>query len=286
MTTEEINKLKSISIRGRFAYGLLCLELLKSKLNQNLSELDSLVNKMWIMTNSDKLGWWQNEFIENNPLVMLADHKLMKEGRVSFEQIGFETVKNELEFENRIAFLSQLKNPIPQVIDKLCDIANNNISAGCGEFSELTLTPTLELIRILDESNEATRPNINIVKFSKYTENNGWGNKFDRAQFNKQNMPIYPPRNEPIRKIEILEKRELELEKCIRTNASPEKTGNKAEKLREAQLNLIKARLALIKPYRLQDQTEDKLKLKEKLEKERIEWEKKSIKEIIESYKE
>ena len=43
-------------------------------------------------------------------------------------------------------------------------------------------------------------------------------------------MPIYPPRNEPIRKIEILEKRELELEKCIRTNASPEKTGNKAEK--------------------------------------------------------
>lgn len=99
-------------------------------------------------------------------------------------------------------------------------------------------------------------------------------------------MPIYPPRNEPIRKIEILEKRELELEKCIRTNASPEKTGNKAEKLREAQLNLIKARLALIMPYKLEDQTDDKMKLKEKLEIERSEWEEKSIKEIIESYKE
>ena len=99
-------------------------------------------------------------------------------------------------------------------------------------------------------------------------------------------MPIYPPRNEPIRKIEILEKRELELEKCIRTNASPEKTGNKADKLREAQLNLIKARLALIKPYRLEDQTDDKMRLKEKLEIERIEWEGKAIIDIIDSYKE
>ena len=56
--------------------------------------------------------------------------------------------------------------------------------------------------------------------------------------------------------------------------------------MREAQLNLIKARLALIKPYKLEDQTDDKMRLKEKLEIERSEWEKKSIKEIIESYKE
>lgn len=99
-------------------------------------------------------------------------------------------------------------------------------------------------------------------------------------------MPIYPPRNEPIRKIEILEKRELELEKCIRTNASIEKTKNKAEKLREAQLNLIMARLALIKPYKFEDQTPIKEQLKEKLKKEIIEWESKSVETIIEMYKE
>ena len=75
-------------------------------------------------------------------------------------------------------------------------------------------------------------------------------------------MPIYPPRNEPIRKIEILEKRELELLKCNRINASLQKKLNKAEKVREAQLNLIKARLALIKPYKLEDKTEANEKLK------------------------
>jgi len=99
-------------------------------------------------------------------------------------------------------------------------------------------------------------------------------------------MPIYPPRNEPIRKIEILEKRELELEKCIRTNASAEKTRNKAEKLIEAQLNLIKARLALIKPYKLEDRTEAKEQLRIKLQKEIKAWENKSLEKIIAEYKE
>lgn len=42
-------------------------------------------------------------------------------------------------------------------------------------------------------------------------------------------MPIYPPRNEPIRKLEILEKRELEFEKCLRTNPSTQKIKSKAE---------------------------------------------------------
>ena len=99
-------------------------------------------------------------------------------------------------------------------------------------------------------------------------------------------MPIYPPRNEPIRKIEVLEKREMELLKCIRTNASKVKTNNKAEKVREAQLNLLKARITLIKPYKLDDITVKNEKLRTKLEKEIRVWKDKSISTIIDEYKE
>lgn len=99
-------------------------------------------------------------------------------------------------------------------------------------------------------------------------------------------MPIYPPRNEPIRKIEILEKREMELLKCIRTNASTEKTNNKAEKVREAQLNLIKARLTLIKPFKTDDKTEQTDILETKLQKEIKLWKDKLIESIINEYKE
>ena len=98
-------------------------------------------------------------------------------------------------------------------------------------------------------------------------------------------MPLYPPRKEPIRKIQILEKRVMELLKCIRTNASEEKTKSKAEKIREAQLNLLKARLALIKPYKLDDKTEEKEILRIKLLKEIKLWQSKTLEVIIHKYK-
>jgi hypothetical protein len=180
MTEIEINQLKTISIRGRFAYGLMCLEYLVDKLNPDLTELELLIRRMWKMTNIDKLGWWQNEFVENNPIVMLADYELMKSGKITFAQIGLETIKSEKEFENRISFMKLLKEPIPQVIDKLTQIANQNISAGCGKYSELTLDPTIELINIIENSRIIKTPEIEKVKFSKFTENNGWGNKFSR----------------------------------------------------------------------------------------------------------
>jgi hypothetical protein len=180
MRTEEINRLKSVSIRGRIAYGLLCLENLNSKLNNDQPELEQLINNLWRTMNSDNLGWWQNEYIENNPKTMIADYELMISGNVAFEQIGLETIKTKTEFIERIAFLKQLKNPIPEVLDKLCDIANQNISAGTGEFSELTLNPTIELIEIIEGANLITLPKIDIVEFSKFSENNGWGDSFER----------------------------------------------------------------------------------------------------------
>lgn len=97
-------------------------------------------------------------------------------------------------------------------------------------------------------------------------------------------MPIYPPRNEPVRKIEILEKRIIELKKCIRLNAFEEKLVNKAEKVREAQLNLIRARLFLLKPYSSELKFEAKEKTTKKLEKEYINWEGKLVELIIEEF--
>jgi len=179
MTAEKINRLKNISIRGRVAYGLLCLENLKSKLNKDLTELDILIKDLWKMTNSDKLGLWQNIFVENNPILMIADYELMKSGKVTFEQIGLETIKAEKEFSERITFLSRLKTPIPEVLNKLCEIANQNISAGTGQFSESTLNPTIELIEIIENTNVVDLPKIDAVEFSKFEENNGWGDKFD-----------------------------------------------------------------------------------------------------------
>jgi len=91
-------------------------------------------------------------------------------------------------------------------------------------------------------------------------------------------MPSYVPRNEPIKKVEILEKRINDLQKSKRSNHSVEKINNKCEKVRTAKLNLIKARLSLLKSYRHED--ESKLKVIEKLEGEYDGWESLSIEQI------
>lgn len=93
-------------------------------------------------------------------------------------------------------------------------------------------------------------------------------------------MPIYPPRNNPTKKIEILDNRILDFQKCVKQNCSEEKLSNKAEKVKIAKLNLIKARLKLLQTYREEDINESKTKLIGKLNEEKQMWESITLKEI------
>lgn len=98
-------------------------------------------------------------------------------------------------------------------------------------------------------------------------------------------MPIYPPRNTPIRKKEILHKREIDFLKNLNLGCSLEKAIKLAEKVRVAKLNLIKARLALIQPFSGKDINSSNLKLKEKLEKEAEKWKSLTFEEISSFYR-
>jgi len=93
-------------------------------------------------------------------------------------------------------------------------------------------------------------------------------------------MPIYPPRNNPTRKIEILNNRILDFLKCIRQNSTEEKLKNKSEKVKIAKLNLIKAKLKLLVSYREEDINESKIAIVEKLNHEKLKWESISFEEI------
>ena len=59
----------------------------------------------------------------------------------------------------------------------------------------------------------------------------------------------------------------------------------KAEKVRSAQLNLIKAKLVLLIPYISEDVSEMKMLNTLKLNNEYREWERKSVEEIIDGYR-
>ncbi|PHN04592.1 hypothetical protein [Flavilitoribacter nigricans] len=182
MTREEQSTLKKISIRGRFAYGLWCLEELAASRGNSDPALTTLINKLWKVTESETLGWWEDLLVEHNPKVMIPDYIAFKEGRVSLRAIDLSTIDTATDFAARAAFLQSLEEPIPELLDKLAQIANQNLFAGTEIYSELTYQSTTQLIEILDAEKDYDRPGLEIVAFSKFSGNDGWGIPFPRAK--------------------------------------------------------------------------------------------------------
>jgi hypothetical protein len=83
-------------------------------------------------------------------------------------------------------------------------------------------------------------------------------------------MPSYVPRSlEPYKKREILEKREQELMHALKTGFDPLKINRAAEKVRAAQLAVLKAKDDLID---YQPETEQKIHQRSNIERERTSW--------------
>ena len=94
-------------------------------------------------------------------------------------------------------------------------------------------------------------------------------------------MPSHPPRSEPFRKKEILEKREQELRHAIRHKVSEEKLIKAAEKVRTSQLKVFKG---ILEQFRYKDVQKNGSKPGAKAIREQERWQKLSIEEIIAMY--
>jgi hypothetical protein len=95
-------------------------------------------------------------------------------------------------------------------------------------------------------------------------------------------MPIYPPRNTATKKKQILTQRVYEYVICIETNSTIEKLKKKAEKVKIAKLNLLKAYLVTMRNYDSSQENDSTIKLRDKYEKEMKRWESISFNEIDE----
>ena len=96
-------------------------------------------------------------------------------------------------------------------------------------------------------------------------------------------MPIYPPRNEPIKKKDQLLQRTLELQHAINNNFTPHKLNKAAEKYRLAQLSLLKAKVHEFKEWDYQKKPQ--LSDINTLEKNILIWIDKPVEEIINQLK-
>ena len=86
-------------------------------------------------------------------------------------------------------------------------------------------------------------------------------------------MPIYPPRNTSTKKNQILNYKIFEFISLLEIESTFEKRNKKAEDVRIAMLNLIKARITLTKSYKSDDENESSIQIREKLYDDKTNWE-------------
>lgn len=96
-------------------------------------------------------------------------------------------------------------------------------------------------------------------------------------------MPIFAPRQEPVKKREELLKREHELLQAINKNIPGEQLHISVEKYRKAQLSLLKARMHAIKEKEYQNRLTDYRPGKVISDIEA--WENKTVDNIIDEFK-
>ena len=95
-------------------------------------------------------------------------------------------------------------------------------------------------------------------------------------------MPLYPPRDEPVKKKEQLVKKIIALQQAIRNNATGSKLIRVAEKYRMAQLAYLKAKAHIVREKKFQNKAHEE---SEKSEDQLLYWTNTSIEEIIAEFK-
>ncbi|WP_409446088.1 hypothetical protein [Mariniflexile rhizosphaerae] len=163
--------MKKISIRGRFAFGMKCLE--QYAIENELSDkcINKIFDSLWEFTSSDELDIWEEKISDINPKYIL---------NINPENIEteFPTITLDEYYEIKEFYKSSDKHFV-SMVSEIIEIGVGNLYGGTDDYSSWTLNPTLELIK-LAELNLKQIPKIENFEFSKFSEDNGWGNKINR----------------------------------------------------------------------------------------------------------
>ncbi len=144
---------KQISIRGRLAFGMTCLEKLVITLNSDHPLLQTIVfPKIWEFTSTEDLSEWEENINNIDPVCVLDDEVNSK--------------------------LKELYNKLPKdivsTIEEVITIGTANLYGGTNNNSPSTLEPLNSIIKTMIKLN-VPLPDIRPFKKSSFSEFHGWG---------------------------------------------------------------------------------------------------------------
>ena len=162
---EEI--LKSISIRGRFAFCMACLRNAMQQEGIPMSKLQQVFDRLNSFLTTTKLDEWEQYVVEISPDTIFDEHP----------DNDFDDYKtlNRTDLEKMKDIYLTLPKNIVELLDLIVSVGISNLYGGTGEYSEHTLKPAMLVIELMRKAGYKM-PDISLYQQYSFQENNGWGN--------------------------------------------------------------------------------------------------------------
>jgi hypothetical protein len=155
-----LDKIETISIRGRLAFGATCFERALKHYNARTEQMNKLLLAIWQFTASEKLDQWE----QNMRKFLVDDYQLQ-----------------EFSHKYDVSFLQEKEQQfLYELIDNVIEIGMGNLYAGY--VSKYTLNPTIKVAELMEREGIAL-PTLENFKRSKASEAHGWGNCVDKSFF-------------------------------------------------------------------------------------------------------
>jgi hypothetical protein len=153
-------QLKSVSITGRMAYAITCLEIIIRDENLNQAEFQPLLDILWNFTSNPDLSDWEE-------LIM----PFIPDSEILDQEYDYKPYQN-------------LSRELLAIIDEIIEVGRGNLYAGVITHSPATLESTLQVVRYM-VANKHALPLIARFQRSPFTpqDQHGWGKRLDRAFF-------------------------------------------------------------------------------------------------------
>jgi hypothetical protein len=147
-----------ISIRGRVAFGITCLEKLLNKWGVENNKITELLHVLWTFTSSTALDIWERDILSVLP----------EDDSVESIHFGFGSLTEEQ------------REDLSDLIYYVIEIGRGNLYGGY--VSDFTSEPTIKVIEIVMK-NEVKTPELHKFKKSSAQEGHGWGTPVEPEYF-------------------------------------------------------------------------------------------------------
>lgn len=164
-----IDTFKKISLNGRVAYAIRCLENTILTLNYDVNKWKIVLEYLWEFTSIQYLDDWSGMIAE-----IIPDNLLEFK---TYEEHDFEYL-DEKNFEYLYSLYKNIDEKIDFIMTSIYNIGTSHAYSVIVEYGQKSLDELEKLIIYMIQNN-IQLPDIKLFETFSIEENEGWGNKFD-----------------------------------------------------------------------------------------------------------